>query len=470
MQTAMMPGRTSLSGAFINFIILLLMGSVFGVAAFTSIAIVPILAVLLIAGIVLLTRPMLACYVLIAVIALTSAMPRGAIIPMLAPNELMLLATVAIVGLQILVRRKEKPLAGAILFGAGALILTTVIVPILAFSIMGHSFSVMTIFKLAAPIQYLLLFWAFSNMPRTDEERRSVLQFMFLCASIVSVIGLLQAAGVPFVTSFLSEWYPSEHTERANSFGSGRITSVFAAWNVLGTFLVMNLLLLVAFKNEDDADMPRLYQINMAVSAVLSITALLGSGSYASIVGLLIGVFIVKVFDPRGLDKLVPMFFVAIVAGFILSPLIAERFAYQFERSESGWLPQTLEFRFEVWRDIYIPLILDDPIWGVAPTMSNLNWEHPESQYIMTAFQSGFVGVIGFFTWLGTLLLWLVSIIQGKLNTMRSIAIAVFAMLVVLTIMGITNPVFTYSGVIDYMWILLGLIASKQKDKFHVAY
>lgn len=468
MQTAMMPGRTSLSGAFINFIILLLIGSVFGVAAFTSIAIVPVLVGLLIGGVVLLTRPMLACYVLIVVIALTSAMPRGSIIPMLAPNELMLLATVAIVGLQILVRRKEKPLAGAILFGSAILIFSTVIVPILAFSIMGHSFSVITIFKMAAPIQYLLIFWAFSNMPRTDKERRSILQFMFLCASIVSLIGLLQAANVPFVTSFLSEWYPSAHTEKANSFGSGRITSVFAAWNVLGTFLMMNLLLLLAYN--DDDEVPRHYKINMAISAILSLAALLGSGSYASVVGLLVGVFIVKIFDPRGMKQLVSMFFIAIIAGFILSPLMAERFAYQFERSESGWIPQTLEFRIEVWRDIYIPLVLDHPVWGVAPSMSNLSWEHPESQYIMLAFQSGFIGVIGFFTWLGSLLLWLLTIIQGKLNNMRAVAISVFAVLVVLTIMGVTNPVFTYSGVIDYMWILLGLIASKQKDKLHVAY
>jgi len=35
--------------------------------------------------------------------------------------------------------------------------------------------------------------------------------------------------------------------------------------------------------------------------------------------------------------------------------------------------------------------------------------------------------------------------------------------LVVLTIAGITNEVFSFSGAVDYLWILLGIAASTER-------
>lgn len=450
-----------------NLMLAMLAGCGFGLSVFVSPLIVPAAVVLIALAFYLIPRPVVTCYVLIGVITFTSAMPRGKLIPMLAPNELMLLAAVAIVALQVLIAKREKPLAGAVLFAGIVLIAVTVVVPIIAFSIMGHSFAFITIFKMAAPIQYLLLFWVFANAPQTDGERHRIIQVMFLCASGVSLIALLQAANVRPVILFLSNWYATDHTLAATGGSLGRLTSVFGAWNVLGTFLMMNLLLLLSVSNQS---FPRWYKINMRVSAILSLFALLGSGSYASIIGLAIGVVIVKSFDPRGLKKLVPMFLVAGIALLILSPIIAQRFAYQFERSQSGFIPQTLEFRFQVWQDIYLPLIMEHPIWGVAPTLTGLDWAHAESQYLLLMFRSGLVSLIGFFIWLATLLFWLFTIIIGKQNLMRSLAISMFALLLVLAVMGLTNPVFTYSGVIDFLWIILGLITSQQKVKLHVTF
>jgi len=42
----------------------------------------------------------------------------------------------------------------------------------------------------------------------------------------------------------------------------------------------------------------------------------------------------------------------------------------------------------------------------------------------------------------------------------RPLGIALFALLTVLSLMGITNEVFTNSGAVDYMWMLVGLIAA----------
>lgn len=451
-------------GTAFNIAIAILVGCVIGVSVLISPIIIPILVVLAAATYFLIPRPMIACSLLIIVTTFTSAMPRGKIIPMLAPNELMLVGAVGLLALRLLIKRTEKPLAGGILFGSLALILGTVVVPIVAFTIMGHRFSIMTIFKLSAPIQYLLVFWLFATVPQSDADRMKFVQLMFVCASGVALIGLLQGFRISPIVNFLRTWYPSGQTEAASN-NITRITSVFAAWNVLGGFLMLILLLLAALQNEK---LSSLYKKNMIVTAVLCLFALLASGSYSSIVGFVVGLIIVKIIDPRGLKVLLPMFVVAGLGLIILAPLIGGRLLYQFERSESGFIPQTLEFRIEVWRDIYIPLILERPIWGYSPTLQNLAWAYPESQYLLLLFRSGLVSLVGFFIWLGTLFVWLSTIIRGAMTPMRSVAIAVFAVLISLSIMGITGPVFTWSGVVDYVWILLGLIASEQKDKLHL--
>jgi O-antigen ligase len=308
------------------------------------------------------------------------------------------------------------------------------------------------------------MFWLFSTVPRNDEDRAKLLQLMFLSASIVGLIGLLQAANIAPVVDFIQSWFPSDQTAAAGRLG--RITSVFGAWNTLGTYLMTNVMLLAAFQRETTV---RRYRINMGISAALSLLALLASGSYASLLGLVLGIGIIKLIDPRGIRAALPLLMVGVIGFVILFPLISERFAFQFERSESGWIPQTLEFRLKVWSDIYLPLIARSPIWGVQPTLEGVSFEHAESQYLLLLFRSGWVSLIGFLIWIGTLLAWSGSIIRGERNAMRSGAIFVFALVITLLVMSFTNPVFTYSGTVDYMWMMLGLIASKQKGKLHVA-
>jgi len=449
------------------FYILLAVGT--GVILGISIIISPFLSVILALGcivvFVLIPRPLLMASLLIIATIFASGIPRGRLFPILTLNEAILLTTFVVTIGYIIANRTDKSLPGAILFASVVLIVGTAVIPIGSYLLRHVSLRFQDIFAMAAPVQYILLFWIFAVAPRSSEDRYRFVQLMFLCASIAAVVGLLQAFKVQWVVSFVLSWYPSNQAEVAA--GLGRITSVFGSWNTLGTFYMLNLLVLIALQNED---FPRRYKINMLICGILSLFTLVASGSYASLIGLISGFFIIKLLDPRGLKNLVPYIVIFSLGVIILFPLISSRFLYQFGNTNGGIVPNTLAYRIKIWNEIYIPLIAKSPWWGVSPSFDNLWFSYAESQYLMLLYRSGIVSLVGFIIWCGSTFLWLWEIVRGEISTMRMIAVAVFSTMFVMLIMGITNPVFTYSGVMEYIWILLGLVANSQKDKLHVVY
>ena len=410
------------------------------------------------------SRPIIMCYLLIFFIMFTSAMPRGRIIPQLAPNEVMLALTFILSVLFVITRRNDKPIPTTILIAVIILVLGTAVVPIISYQLRGVSLGPTTLLKFMAPIQYFLIFWIFMTVPQNQADRTKIIQLMFLCATIAGGIGLLQAAKFPPVVQFLRTWYPTVHTEAAAD--AGRITSVFGAWNTLGTFMMINLIVVVALQNEPFS---KIYKINMLVSGTVCLLTLIGSGSYASTGSFIVGFVIIKLIDPRGFKDLMPVLIVAAMGILLLSPLISSRFAFQFGGND-GLVPNTFVGRLEIWRTIYIPLVAQNPLWGSTPTFDNLSFVHAESQYLFLLVRSGIVSLVSFFVWLVAIMAWLIVIIRRKSSAMQMVALAIFVILLLLSVMGFTNPVFTYSGVMDYLWIYLGVVAASLKDKLHVAY
>jgi hypothetical protein len=137
-----------------------------------------------------------------------------------------------------------------------------------------------------------------------------------------------------------------------------------------------------------------------------------------------------------------------------------KRFKYQFQGQ--GIIPSTLNFRLKIWQEVIWPKIYDNWLWGYRPTLEHLRWNWPESQYLYLLIRSGIVSLLAHLAWIGLTLSWLRGVIRTPITLVRSLAISTFAILVVLSIMGVTNEVFTYSGVIDYVWIMLGLVLSSE--------
>lgn len=426
----------------------------------------PLLALAaIIAGVFLviaLRHPSVLLYVLVAAVAFLSGMPRGDLIPLFIPNE-PVLALVAGIGIFTFLMKSRKTHVSGLVFAACIiLILGTAVIPLVAYRVRGYGLAMSDIFSLMAPAQYLVLAWLFAYLPDTEADRYRIVQWMLFCGSIVALVGLLQAAKVGPVVTLLNQWYPSPHEEDALQLG--RVTSVLGAWNSLGNFLMINLILILSMQNY-----PRklLHSLNMLVALVLCGVALIATGSYASILGLLVSLFVIKIFDRRGI-KVVLLLLVGLAIGaVVLQSLVMERLSYQYR--EGGLVPETLLYRLEVWQKVYLPIIQKNIVWGVSPTFTGyVTWGWAESQYLYLLFRSGLVSLLAHLTFVGILLVWAYRRIRQSEGLSRMLAIAVFTILLVLTIMGFTNEVFTSSGAIDYVWMLIGLAAAEQMRRYRL--
>jgi hypothetical protein len=404
-------------------------------------------------------RPIAPLLVVVVLIAFTSAMPRGLVVPLLAPNEAALLLVLLLAVVEAFLARRPNAVPAPVLVAVAAFALGTSLVPLGAYALRGVALDTADVFSLLAPLHYLLLFWLFAHVPRGDGERRAVVHVMIATSSIVAIIGLLQAAGVGPVVALLERWYPHSHLDAAGTVG--RVTSVLGAWNALGLYLLTHLLLIAAVAVDERRP---LYRLNLRVATGLALLCLLATNLYSGLIGVLIGYALIKRLDPRGIRAVIPLAVIGAIGFVLLLPELSHRFGQQF--GSGSWIPQTLGFRWWVWQEYFIPPIAASPIWGVHPTYGHLAFPYPESQYIHYLFRSGLVSLMGHLVWLGALAVWLARA-RGRLSEpfARSLALVPLALMLVFSLIGLINPVFTYTASMGSFWIVLGLVVNAHAER-----
>ncbi len=418
----------------------------------------PLLGLAAVAGIGIvfasIRRPVLLAYMVTLGVALTSGMQRGGLVPMLKTNEMLLFGAV-VLALPVIILKRLKMIKVSLLLlvGQGILILGTVFLPLVAFPLRGIPLSFADQFTYAAPLQYVLLFLLFVYLPLTDVERRNVFIMMVAGAIVVSAVGLLEAARVGPVMELLAKFYPSKQQAVASQFG--RITSLLNAWNNLGTFFTVSLLLLIGYLQVNWSTTK--YRNFFLVGVVMSGFGLLASGSFAGIIGLAVGLVIISLINRTGLRTMVIVGAVLLLAGGLLSGFLSQRLQSQF--GSGSVLPSTLAYRFHLWTTIFIPLMKKYWLLGYQPNFVTLSWQWAESQYLFLMLRAGIFALLAHLTWIGLTLFWLARRFRSNSSFTRAFTASLFAILIALSIMGFTNEVFTYSGVIDYVWIGLGMLA-----------
>jgi hypothetical protein len=413
-------------------------------------------------------KPILLCYLSILAVALTSGVERGILIPLFRPNELVLVFSAGL-GLLIMLTREAYRRVNLHQIGTAIafLIVGSTIIPGAAYLIRGTQLTIQDAYTLLAPLKYILVFFVFAYIPSNNAERGKIIKLMVWSAAIVAMVGILQAAKIGFVIDLLNRWYSSTHLSEAPA--AGRITSLISAWNALGIFMMINLLIIWAMAISMPSELSRWM---IVVGGFLFTTCLILSGSYAGVLGLILGVFLIAIFL-HGLNRrtiifllgMAIMFFIAInLYGTFVRGRLHDQFGY------GGTVPQTLLARFRIWQDIYLPALQGNILWGVNPTVpATYTWQYTESQFITELFSFGLAGLVGFLAWIAITLIWLKQKFRGHHGLLRPVVAIAAAVIIVLFIAGFTNPVYTYSGVIDYLWIMLALVTADEYPKLQGA-
>ncbi len=455
------------AGSLGGILLACVVGIAFGLASLIS----PLLAIALGLAILVfvssLSRPILLCYLVISAIVLMSGIERGRLFPALTGNEVSLLGAVGIALLIVLAEKRPKvAIPGYFWLALCLLVGGVVFIPTAVFLLQGVQLNPSSAFKMFSQVQYFLLFWLFAVLPQTADDRRRIIWWMLAFGALVAVVGLAQGAGIGSVKRLLQVLYASSHESVAAT--AGRVTSLLGSWNSLGIFMMAVCLISWALLLETEGNGQRLLLVGVLAACGLCLVA---SGSYAGILGLAIGLCILQLLSrhrARSLPLVLTVVIIAIPFAVALHPflqaLVQKRLADQFQ--SGSWMPQTLAYRFYVWRTIFIPAIQAHFPWAVYPTVPTYYaWQFEESQYILLLFRTGLIGFLSFLGWLVVTIGWLYQGYRRLDGFDKAIASAALAIVLVLAIAGFTNEVFSFAGTIDYLWIMLALVAGSKVAK-----
>lgn len=437
-------------------------GIILGLVCLVSPYLAAGLCLMIMVFLISLSNPMILCYVVISAIILWSGIERGRFFPVLSGNEICLLCALA-VALIITLSDRSRQIGVTPYFGMAFIVLIggTVIIPIATYLLQGTHLTLGNSFKMVSLAQYFILFWIFTVLPKGEIDRRKIIWCMLVFGLLVAVIGLFQGFGVGVVKQLLATLYSSSHEIMAAR--AGRITSLLGSWNSLGIFMMSIIIICWAVFFDIKQVGGRLLVLGVMATSVL---CLIASGSFAGILGTLLGLLMVQLLCHRGTRTTLPFTFgfVGVLLAFLvfyplLQPLIETRLGYQYRYG--GLVPETLLFRLKVWREVFLPPIQQHFPLPVYPTVpSTFAWQFEESQYILLLFRTGLAGFASYLAWIAITIGWLYKRFQRSSGFDRAIASAAMTIMLMLVIAGFTNEVFSFSGTVDYLWMMLALVGN----------
>jgi hypothetical protein len=451
-------------------------------ALLTAVFVFPLLAVVLFGialGLVFFALPHQALWLTILLIPLTAGMRRFGI---MRPDEILLAACFALVTLVALKRGRLLRLDRRIDPWFLLFLLFASLLPLTVYIVREGTIS-SAIVPYLAPWQHYLLFRAVSWMARDERHVQRYLQALVLAGVALALVSLLQAIGFGPVQRLLEAYFPSAHLELINLVGYSRTTSLLGNWHGVGVYYAFTLLTIATAWIFSKRLFPMLLTIGFVLLLALG---LVSTNSFTSVGVLAIGLLVLAVASGRltstrlwiGLGAMI----VGLgIVGVIFREWIQEQIAFQFSSFAYGYgyversipfLPRTVANRLISWNEQFGPVIAETWFLGYGPQLPDVGAQSDDSQYIYMLLKGGILYVLAFLALIGALLraTWVRYRRAAPRSWARITHLLGFTLLMALQPAFVLQAYFTYAGVADYLWVVLGLssgIALAQTSTLH---
>lgn len=329
---------------------------------------------------------------------------------------------------------------------------------------LGQHMTIQQYGTLVGPVQFFLLFRSIRLALHSARWRLLGLRLLILSSVPVSLLAILQQADVPKVRSFVFTMTGSDVlVGNASGYQSfARATGPFPHWTPLAGYLTVILVVCLGVMLETACrPLPRrwLYAVALLDAVGLAFTAEL-----SAIIGLVIALFILG----RSFGRLKRVLQVAAIAfvgvAIVAGPYVASRVHNEYVKAagtdRNALVPQTIEFRMNIWEHQYFPAIGERPIVGfgmVNPSM--VDWPATESQYVTILERGGVVLMVLYLALMGGLLTAGLAVARGSDDPLcRVTGYSVAALVVILVPMNAIFPYLEDSGLPQALWALVGIM------------
>lgn len=310
---------------------------------------------------------------------------------------------------------------------------------------------------------FLMAYWAVRLAVDSKDSAIALLKGFTLPTLPLALVAAAQA-GSSEVSRFILLVAPGQGL--ANRVADGRLiraTGFVGHWTGLGFFFCAMLaasVILILLLGEG---------IRLSTPVVSAFSALVGAFASLTLAAILTACAILLAAAlVRGL-RLWPT--VGITAGLLATwyyfgDLVEERVAQQVAaRAEyiPSWVPNTIAFRYKIWTEQTIPVVLERPFWGWGNNLYSpqrdrpyqLSWISAESQWLAQWINASLVSMLLLLLLVGAML-----VVSLKLTRAVSYGRSFYPLiaLVAMTFLSsFTASVFTNRGLTIPLWVLFGL-------------
>lgn len=406
-------------------------------------------------------RPELGAYLLLIVTPLIVGLERGEFIPLMRPNEALLLLILGAIASRILWRALAgegyRPALSRI---DGVLVLMALcssIVPLLLRYGRGQPISADDLLFALVLWKYWAVYRLFREAITTPAQVRTCLRLAMAAGLMVAVIAFLQVLQLFGVAEFLWRYY-GDPFSGTNEVITSRATSTIAFSFGVADTMVINLVIAIAF----GLGAGLRERILLALGGIVFLLGVVAAGQVSGLIGLIVAVLTIGVLSGR-LDRLAALGLPAGLAGALLFwPVIETRLA---GFGGPHGLPESWVGRLANLQQYVLPELAHGLNWltGVRPAA---RIEAPEawrdfiwieSGYLWLLWIGGLPLLLAFLAFLAVALRELMMVVRSRRDPVQVAAISAFTSLVTIAVLMILDPHLTTRGTADLFFPLLAL-------------
>lgn len=404
-------------------------------------------------------RPVIGCAVFAFSTSLTTGLGRGTIIPLLRPNEAVLLLLLVGLTLHYLPRRQRRAVTSLDL-AVGTFTIGAILIPflVLFLSRSPDLQSIDTVRSVLAPVQFLIVYLIFSRTELSQRGIVTVLNLTMLASLIVAAIAMAEALDLPGVRGFVLTYYPPPSTVTGWD-PAYRPFSTLGHYSAVGAFGTLNFLLALALATIRH---PAFSRVWLAVVITVNLAAVVASNTWAPLLALPVSTAIVLWYGrrvPRELGVAV----VAMAAAFVVfSSAVLARTSEQHVGTTGVAIPTTFEYRMHFWEEFFVPSLSGHEWFGtgtvIPSSVPDRLVNFVDNEYLREMFRGGIVGLGLLF-----MLVITIAVVAWRLRaspgpTHRSLGATVLACVAFFALIGMTAEYLFFGGVSQEFAMLLGLL------------
>jgi O-antigen ligase len=391
-------------------------------------------------------------------VPLTTALGRGTVIPLLRPNEAILLLVLAGLALHYLLTRQAVSYTrldiAVSIFAVG-----TSLIPWLVLLFTRADIDFDTWRAVLGPLQFLAVYLCFAQVRASGDHLKWLLNLTLLVSVIVGVIAIVELQNFPPGARAVVETYYPPDVPPPSYDTTYRPTSLLGVYGAVGAYAMLNFILALTLANRRKS---RLSEAWLTAAMVVNLASLIASLTWAPAVGLLVGAAIVMWYSRQVPRQIWVGAATLVVVLVVLWPAVSSRIEAQ--QISLGNI-QTLDARFRNWQVFFLPALAEHMWFG---TGTRLPSELPASlatfvdnEYLRIGFRAGLVGigllismlsVVGFSAW---------GCRESVDPWRRRLGAVSLAAVVIVVLAGFTAEYLAFGGLSQYIAMIFGLLAAR---------